>query len=115
MSYSVDYRRRALELFSEGKRKSHIGQLLGIARTTLDRWLKSPSLEAKKSGPKGPRKLDMEALKLHVEQYPDAYQYERGEALGVSRHVVLHGLKRLGIKKNAVVPREKRRASQSLS
>jgi predicted transcriptional regulator len=45
MSYSVDYRRRALELLEEGQKKSHIAALLGIARTTLDRWLKSRSLE----------------------------------------------------------------------
>jgi transposase len=112
MSYSVDYRRRALELLEEGQKKSHIAALLGIARTTLDRWLKSRSLEPKKPGPKGPRTFSEEALLAHVEAYPDAYQYERAEALGVSRYVVLHGLKRLGIKKNAVVSRERRQLSK---
>jgi transposase len=112
MSYSIDYRRRALELLAEGQKKSHISELFGIARSTLDRWLNCSSLHPKKAGPKGPRKLSEEALQAHVEAYPDAYQYERAEALGVSRHVVLYGLKRLGIKKNATVPRKKRRLSQ---
>jgi transposase len=115
MSYSVDYRRRALALLASGKKKSHIAQLLGIARTTLDRWLARPSIEPDKMGPKGPSKLSAKALQAHVEAYPDAYQYERAEALGVSRHVVLYGLKRLGIKKNAAVQGKRRQSSQIVS
>lgn len=103
MTYSIDYRRRAITLLEEGKKKSHIAELLGVARTTLDRWLIRPSLEPNQGGPKGPHKLDLEDLKVHVENYPDAYQYERAVDLGVSRHVVMHGLKRLGIKKTLAV------------
>lgn len=112
MTYSVDYRRRALLLLDEGKTKSEISRIFGIARTTLDRWLMSDSLEPQKPGPKGPRTFTYQALQAHVAQFPDAYQYERAEALGVSRHVILHGLRRLGIKKNAAVPRKRRQASQ---
>ena len=74
MVYSVDYRCLALKLLEEGQKKSTIAEMLDIARTTLDRWLKSSSLEPKKSGPKGPRKLSAEVLQAHVEAYPDAYQ-----------------------------------------
>ena len=64
-------------------------------------WLKRQDLELAKQGSLlGPWKLEPEKLKAHVEAYPpDAYQYERAEALGVSRYVVLYGLKRLGYKK----------------
>ena len=62
-------------------------------------WLKRQDLEPAKQGSLGPWKLEPEKLKAHVEAYPDAYQYERAEALGVSRYVVLYGLKRLGYKK----------------
>jgi len=58
------------------------------------------------------RLLCLKALETHVNAYPDAYQHERAEALGVSRHVILYGLRRLGIKKNAFVQREKRQLSQ---
>lgn len=47
-------------------------------------------------------KIDMEALKLDVEQYSDAYQFERATRLGVSEYCVWYALKRLGVtyKKN---------------
>ncbi|BAP57310.1 transposase [Thioploca ingrica] len=49
-------------------------------------------------------KIDMEALKRDVEQYPDAYQYERAKRLGVSRRGIGYALKRLEIsrKKNVL-------------
>ena len=69
-----------------------------MSRWCVYEWLRREHLAAEKTGPKQAWKLDMEALAAHVAAYPDAYQYERAEALGVSRHVVLYGLKRLGIK-----------------
>ena len=39
----------------------------------------------------------MEKLKKDVELYPDAYQYERAERLGVGQNCIFHGLKRLQI------------------
>ena len=70
-----------------------------MARWCVYDWLSRETLEPKKQGCPGPWKLDPEKLKAHVEAYPDAYQHERGAALGVSRHVVLYGLKRLGIRR----------------
>ena len=44
----------------------------------------------------------MEALKKHVEEFPDAYQYERAAFFGVSPNCILYALRRLNIsvKKN---------------
>ena len=44
----------------------------------------------------------MEALKIDIEEYPDAYQYERAERFGVSQKGIYEALKRLGVtyKKN---------------
>lgn len=39
----------------------------------------------------------MAALKKHVEEYPDAYQYERAAVLGVSASGIWSALKRLGV------------------
>lgn len=109
MTYSVDLRERVVEFVEQGGSKSDAARVFGVSRWCVYDWLKRESLEAEKQGPRGPRTIDLALLESHVEAYPDAYQYERAAAFGVSRHVVLHGLKRLGIKKNAVVPREKRR------
>ena len=48
----------------------------------------------------------MEALAEDVKTYPDAYQYERANRLGVSSSGIGHALKRLGVsyKKNARPP-----------
>ena len=45
----------------------------------------------------------MLALAADVEKYPDAYQYERAERLGVTQRCVGYALKRLGVtyKKNS--------------
>ena len=47
-------------------------------------------------------KIDMEALKRDVEQYPDAYQFERATRLDVAEHCVWYALKLLNVtyKKN---------------
>lgn len=44
-----------------------------------------------------PYKVDPKALLEDVQQYPDAYNYERGLRLGVSAGAILYALRRLGI------------------
>jgi transposase len=114
MTYSVDLRERVVAFVNSGGSKGKAANLFKVSRWCVYNWLKCKDLNAKKNGPKAPWKLDSEALKAHVEKYPDAYQHERAAALGVSRHVVLHGLGRLGItrKKNHTIRREKLRESQ---
>lgn len=112
MTYSVDLRERVVEFVEQGGSKSEASRRFKVSRWCIYNWMKRESLQPDKQGCPGPWKLCPEALKTHVEAFPDAYQHERAEVLGVSRHVVLYGLKRLGIKKNAVVPRKKRRLSQ---
>lgn len=113
--YSLDFRRRAVALVKQkGQCVAHVAQLLGIGRVTLHRWLKLTDLAPKPMGPKAPRKLCPERLAQHVADHPDAYQHERAAELGVSRYAIWYGLRRLGIKKNAVVSRKKRRVSQSV-
>ena len=112
MTYSLDLRKRAIALLDEGKTKAEVAALFNLNRVTLHRWLKRKTQAPKKQRNSTPRKLSLKALEAHVAAYPDAFQYERAEAFGVSRFVVLHRLKRLGLKKNATVPREGRQASQ---
>lgn len=115
MTYSVDLRERVVGFVRDGGSKSEAAIRFGVSRWCVYDWLsRGETLEPQKQGCPGPWKLSVEALKDHVRDYPDAYQHERAQALGVSRHVVMYGLKRLGIrrKKNAAVPRKKRRLSE---
>jgi len=56
-------------------------------------------------------RLDMDALKSDVQTYPDAYQFERAQRLGVSRSCIFYALKRLKVtyKKNTKSPKSVRR------
>ena len=67
----------------------------GVGKISILRW--SKQIEAKRTRNKSATKIDMEVLKQDVEQYPDAYQYERVKRLGVSRRGIGYALKRLGI------------------
>jgi transposase len=66
--------------------------------------------------PKGKRnrantKLDVDSLLADVKEYPDSYQYERAERLGVSEACIWSNLKKLGIsyKKNTKASQSRRR------
>ena len=61
------------------------------------RW--SKPIEVRRTRDKPATKLDMEALEQDVPTYPEAYQYERAERLGVSRRGIGYALKRLGIRR----------------
>lgn len=51
----------------------------------------------RRPGPKGPRRLDWEALRTHVAEHPEATQKERAQHFGVSRHGIWHVLRRMGL------------------
>ena len=72
----------------------------GIGKNTVLLW--SKDIEPKKTRNKPAIKIDREALKKDIETYPDAYQYERAQRLGVSKSGIHYGLKRLHVtyKKN---------------
>jgi len=108
MTYSVDLRERVVTFVEKGGSKSEAARLFGVSRWCVYDWLNRETLEPEKQGCPSPWKLSPEDLKAHVEEFPDAYQHERAVALGVSAYAVWYGLKRLGIKKNVVVSREKR-------
>ena len=96
MTYSIDFRRQALLI----KAKEHlsfdeIAKRFGVGRASVVRW--SKRIQAQHTRQKAATKIDMEALKRDVEVYPDAYQYERAQRLGVSQRGIGYALKRLGI------------------
>lgn len=113
MAYSVDLRERVVNYIAEGNSKAKAARTFRVGRSTIYDWLKRESLTPDKPGPTKPWKLCPDALQAHVIESPDAYQHERGAELGVSRHVVLYGLKRLKItrKKNDNLSGERRHTS----
>jgi hypothetical protein len=63
-----------------------VAKRFGVGVASVLRW--SKNIEAKTTRHKIATKIDMEALKMDVETYPDAYQYERAGRLGVSEGCV---------------------------
>ena len=111
MVHSKDLRERVVSFVSGGGSKSEAARRFRVSRWCVYNWLSLKELKPASTRDAKPWKLCPDKLKAHVEQYPDAYQYERARDIGVSRYAVWYGLRRLGIKKNAAVPRKKRRLS----
>ena len=110
MTYALDFRRKIFKIKSD-KRLTFLetSKLFDVSMATLFRWAKK--LEPNTTRNKPATKIDMEALKQDIETYPDAYQYERAQRLGVSSGGIFHALKRLKVtyKKNFESPKSMRR------
>ncbi len=108
--YSLDFRKRVLAL---GKKEDlsirKLGERFGIASRTIVNWKQRLEPTVKRNKP--PTKINHEALLKDVEQYPDAYGYERAARLGVSKSCIRWALKRLKItyKKNPQTSQSGRR------
>ena len=101
MSYSLDFRKQVFKIKeNESLSFEAVSERFGISVRTLFRW--KNRLEPKTTRNKPATKIDMEALEKHIEDYPDAYQYERAAVFGVSPNGILYAFRRLKIshKKN---------------
>ena len=101
MTYSRDFRNRVLKLRTqENLSMAEVAKRFGVGLASVMRW--SKTIESKLTRNKPATKIDMEALKRDVEQYPDAYQHERALRLKVSKNCVRCALNRLNVtyKKN---------------
>jgi len=102
MSYSLDFRKQVFKLQKEyNLNLRETAGRFNVPIRTLQRW--KAKIEPKSQRNKPATKINMEALRKHVEDYPDAYQYERAKIFGVSPNCILYALRRLRIshKKNA--------------
>jgi transposase len=101
MTYSIEFRRKALLIKEQDKLSFEAtAKRFGVGKASVVRW--SKQRESQRTRHKPATQIDMEALRQDVEEYPDAYQYERAQRLGVSQRGIGYALKRLGIcrKKN---------------
>jgi hypothetical protein len=115
MTYCLDFRRRLFSIKASKKLTFlETSKLFNISMATLFRW--SKNIEPNRTRNKPATKIDMNALKRDIEVYPDAYQFERAQRLGVSTGGIFHALKRLNVtyKKNAKSPKSVRRQTTIL-
>ncbi|CAK8718675.1 MAG: Transposase [Candidatus Electronema aureum] len=105
MGYSIDFRRKVLEIKKRDCLSlGETAHRFGISESSVFRWMKR--LEPCRFRNKPATKIDMELLVRDVELYPDAYQHERAERFGCSQRGIGEALKRLKIsrKKNFFPP-----------
>ena len=109
MAYSLDFRRKVLSVREkQGLTIAEVASRFDVGVTSVVRWIKR--VQRKPPGFRH-RKIDLEVLRQDVLAYPDAYQYERAQRLGVRQNAIFLALKKLGVtyKKNAA-PSQGRRA-----
>jgi transposase len=95
MTYPVLFRRHILAIRdNEGLTLEETSQRFGVGRASLTRWLSR--LAPDQSKPRK-RKIDLEALRRDVQDYPDAYQYERAARFGVATNAILQALQKIGV------------------
>ena len=83
MTYSVDFRKKVLKIKKEEKLSyREVSSRFCISRSAVVRWNKS--LEGTNKRTKPWKKLNQESLKRDIEEFPDSYNRERAQRLGVS-------------------------------
>ena len=96
MTYSLQFRQHVLKIRKqEGLSYAETAERFGIGIASLMRWNKRP--EPKTTRNRAATKIDADALRRDVEDYPDAYQYERAERFKVSTRGICDALRRLKI------------------
>ncbi len=104
MTYQLSHRQAVIPYIKDGGSKVEASRIFKVSRDTLYRWLKltdlrPPAREKTRNG-----KIDKQALRAHVEQYPDLLLRERASHFGVHLSSMRHALKKMkiGKKKNGV-------------
>jgi transposase len=112
MTYSIDFRRKVLHVkHRENLSFQETADRFDIGIATVVRWHKR--IEALQAGCPRPhrKKINEAALLQDIENYPDAYQYERAKRFGVCTKSIWRVLRKLGVsyKKN-IAPSSSKRA-----
>ena len=98
MAYTIDLRQPVHDFIENGGSKVEAAKLFNISREVIYKCLNAlNSLAPQKTGHKGPRCIDYEALTQHVQDYPDQAILERANHFRVSHYCIWYGLRKLGI------------------
>ncbi|GFN46158.1 IS630 transposase-related protein [Candidatus Regiella insecticola] len=102
MTYPLKFRQYVLAIKEQEKLTyAQTAERFVVGMASLMRW--ANRIEPCMTRNKPATKIDREVLTQDVATYPDAYQFERAQRLGVSARGIGDALKRLGLtcKKNA--------------
>ena len=102
MTYQTPHRIAVLSFIKDGGCKSEASRLFKVSRDTIYRWSKLEDLAPKPPPTTRYRKIDKDALKRHIEEFPDMFLRERAVHFGVAISSMSLALKKLKIhKKNS--------------
>lgn len=105
MRYSVDLRKRVLAFVKSGGSKVEAARRFAVTTRTIYNWLEAADpLLHQKPGPRGPRKLDWEALRRYVMAHDDALLSEIAAHFGVSINAVWYACERMKLPRKKNVP-----------
>ena len=96
MTYSIDLRERVVDFVQAGGSKSEACRRFSVCRQTVYNWLLRDDLSPKPHG-RRQRKLDWDALRQHVEQYPDLLLRERASHFGVHISSIAYALRQMRV------------------
>lgn len=112
MAYSLDFRQHVMKMKAElGLSYQKTSDRFGVSINSLFRWAKR--IEPRTSYAPYVKKLNPIDLLKDVEQFPDAYQKERAERLGVSESTIWQALKKLKISRKKKPSASKSRSSKT--
>ena len=108
MAHSIDLRRRVVDFVNEGGTKAEASRRFKVSLWCVYDWFKRDDLTPKKSSTRH-RKVDKEALRRHVRDYPDALLRERAQHFGVHINAIWYLMRRMKLthKKNDALQRKK--------
>ena len=96
MTYPISFRQHVLTVQErEGLTLSETASRFSIGIASLVRW--RAQIEPKTYHRKRGLKINLEALAQDVNDYPDAYQYERAKRFGVTPKAIWQALRKLGV------------------
>ena len=108
MTYGIDLRKRVVDFVNEGGSKAEASRRFEVSLWCVDDWRKREDL-APKAQSERHRKIDKEALRRHVAQYPDALLRERAELFDVRINAIWSMMRKMKLtyKKSDALQREK--------
>jgi transposase len=95
MTYPAKFRKKLISVMEKkGLTIDEAAERFDVGSASVSRWKLNP--EPTLSRNKAATKINMDALKTDVENYPDSFLSERAERFSVSISGIRYALKRLG-------------------
>jgi putative transposase len=99
MAYSIDYRRRVITFVNEGGSKLEAARLFKIHPETVYEWLKRGKDLSPRPAKTRQRKINKDALRQNVREYPDALLRERAVVFKVTPEAICYLMKTMKLVK----------------